>query len=434
MTLNASPPTPTDVDLLRRIDAACDQFETAWRCGRQPRIEDYLVLFKAAERLDAVRPLPELQQELVLAGLAKIEPRPFEPAARSAPTVADLAPPVLEFSEADATLMAEGGAVRLRVTGGPNAGEECLYAQHDTLMVGRSPRARLRRRGDRAVSRHHFRREINALTGFLMDLGSSNGTFVNGRRVTERYLDDGDVLSVGETQLAVTILPSIDSVVAPRPSARPLAAPPRRIVAPAQPNAAPPNESSDAVAEGVTIPGYRVHERIGAGGLGTVYRGTRLATGETCAVKVLRSSGDERAAQTFLREAAVLNRLSHPHVVRLVEMGAAEAGPYLSTEFVAAVPWESLVERFSPAMRVRTACGLIAQALGALDHAHGLGLVHRDVKPGNMLIERSGGRLRAKLADFGLAKRFADAGMSQVTRNGDVLGSLAFMSPEQFIS
>src|SRR5262249_10767940 len=112
----------------------------------------------------------------------------------------------------------------------------------------------------------------------------------------------------------------------------------------------------------------------------------------------------------------------------------SETDLFLSTEFLATLDWQVLSARWSPAQKIRIACGLMMQVLGALEYAHGRSLVHRDVKPGNILIYRLDGKLAAKLADFGLAKQYTTAGMSQMTREGDVIGSLPFMSPEQFIN
>jgi serine/threonine-protein kinase len=184
------------------------------------------------------------------------------------------------------------------------------------------------------------------------------------------------------------------------------------------------------------IHGYRIHEVLGAGDLGTTYRATRLASGEACALKVIAPAArsDEKAIQNFLREVSILKQLQHANIVRLIEMGASGTDLFLSMEYLAALRWTELSAAWSTAQRVRIACGLMCQVLAALEYAHSQLLVHRDVKPANVLIYRSNGKLAAKLADFGLAKCYTTAGMSQVTREGDVVGSLPYMSPEQFIN
>ncbi len=83
--------------------------------------------------------------------------------------------------------------------------------------------------------------------------------------------------------------------------------------------------------------------------------------------------------------------------------------------------------------RMKTACGIMCQALDALSHAHAKGFVHRDIKPGNLLVSRAGRKLRVKLADFGLAKSFQAGGLSGMTFQGDVRGSLPYIAPEQLL-
>jgi serine/threonine protein kinase len=143
---------------------------------------------------------------------------------------------------------------------------------------------------------------------------------------------------------------------------------------------------------------------------------------------------DERAIQTFLREATILRQLQHPNIVKLLELGSSGQRLYLATEYVEAEDWTKLTENCSTEKRIQLACGLMSQILGALEYAHSRSFVHRDVKPGNVLITRNGGKLTAKLADLGLAKQYTTAGMSQVTRDGDVIGSLPFISPDQFLN
>lgn len=430
------------VKALRRIDVACDSFEDAWRSGAQPRIEDYLLRCEVPERPRLLESLQKLQQELILTQLTGRSPsgarQPTPPVSYGRSSMSQ---PIAQPEE---TVDWDGPRVSLRVIEGPHRGEEFMYDEHNTLLVGRSLQAQLRLKDDPHFSRHHFRLELNPPTCYLMDLRSRNGTMVNGERVSERFLQDGDVVSGGRTKIAVSIQqPGMNAIPPRRPAAvarptKPVAAPRRPASSPPEvvfANAAPADDGAD-LSEEVQIGGYRIHEQIGDGDLGTVYRATRLSSGEVCALKVIAAAEktDEKAVQTFLREASILNQLDHPYIVRMIEMGAAGSDLFLSTEFVDAIPWSKLVANSSTAQRIRIACGLMSQILSALDYAHSRSMVHRDVKPGNILISRTNGKLTAKLADFGLAKQYANAGMSQVTRAGDVIGSLPYMSPEQFIN
>jgi serine/threonine-protein kinase len=448
-----------DLDTLRRLDAACDQFEAEWRNGNRPQIEDYLSLFHDHERKNLLELLQQLQQELILKIGVNAKPRSSSQAPlRSArqqqsrsmtrdskirdsesPSPAEMEATVL-FDPGSGAPSCDGREVHLLVSTGTDSDLKFTYTEHDTLLVGRSVHAQLRLRNDRQISRHHFRLEMNPPSCFLLDLNSSNGTFVNGVRVKERDLRDGDIVSVGQTKLTVRIpeqtmpqeLPKSKAhrqpVVEMAPQA--LRKPSVKTERPVTPPSSPETPS------GPQIPGYQLYEVIGEGELGTVYRAARRADGEPCAVKVLvmDDNQESRAVQVFLREASILAQLNHPHIIRLMEMGQHQGMMFLSTEYFPHLPWAELSAPWSPRKRIRMACGMMLQILGALSYAHKHGMVHRDIKPENLLICRSGGKLVAKLADFGLAKNFANAGMSQMTRNGDVIGSLAFMSPDQFIN
>lgn len=450
--------SPLSSVALRRIDAACDQYEAAWREGRQPRLEDYLLLCEVDERPQLLELLGKLQQELILSQLSgevkvAAPQAPVEPKSHpvAVPPAAVPAPAEILEESAERTQIWNPPRVTLRVIAGPHEGQEFIYDEHDTLLVGRSIHAQLRLKEDVHFSRHHFRLEANPPSCFVMDLGSRNGTFVNGERITERFLKDGDVLSGGRTKMSVSIRdphhqnqaqaqspavssPQREPAPAPRP---PVTQPPVTKPLSQLPHpTSPPRPMSLAGAKEIHIQGYAVHEQLGKGDLGTVYRATRLVTGENCAMKVISPAGraDERAIQTFLREASLLNQLHHQYIVRLIEMGSSGSDLYLCTEYIAAIPWGQLSAGWTPAQRIRVACAIMGQILGALDFAHSRSMVHRDVKPGNILISRPEGKLLGKLADFGLAKHYTTAGMSQMTREGDVIGSLPFMSPEQFIN
>ena len=427
-------PLPPPVESLRRIDSACDRFEAEWLAGRQPRVEEFLRDAPAPDHPAWLAALLDVQRELILRDNAT-SPVATVPLYIAAPTPSSAA------------------IVRLRVTAGSHLGREFQFDQHETLLAGRSSFAQLRLVDDVHFSRNHFRLEVNPPECHLIDLDSTNGTFVNGRRVRQAMLFSGDVIQVGDTELTVT---SLDSNATRRmgTSARPPVArlpvvrtpwsgrndsndqrQTRRPIETPRPDQGVRTTGSPQPDRVPTIPGYQIESDLGWGDLGTTYRATRLATGETCALKLLTSSDrmNERTVQAFLREAGVLSQLYHPHIVRLLDLGSANGLLYIATEFVPAVRWDAVMEQATPQHRIRVACGVICQVLNALEYAHTRSFVHRDIKPSNVLVRREGRKLVAKLSDFGLAKRYADAGLSQLTRDGDVLGSLPYMSPEQFI-
>jgi serine/threonine protein kinase len=180
-----------------------------------------------------------------------------------------------------------------------------------------------------------------------------------------------------------------------------------------------------------TVAGYDRFEPAGRGGMGVVYRARHTASGRAVAVKVVRAG----AAGTpelirFLQEADVLARLSHPNVVRFEGSGVADGRPYLVTEWIAG---GSLADRpGGPSVALDEAVAIVRGAAFGLGAAHAAGVIHRDVKPGNILLgepEAAGGTAVPKLTDFGLARLVGCGGT--LTATGEVLGTWRYMPPEQ---
>ncbi|MBX3466691.1 MAG: serine/threonine protein kinase [Planctomycetes bacterium] len=170
---------------------------------------------------------------------------------------------------------------------------------------------------------------------------------------------------------------------------------------------------------------FIVEAELGRGGMGVVYRALDPASGARVAVKVLLHAEAEDLLR-FEREARLLAQARHPAVVSLLELGREQGGrPFVALELVEG---ESLAARLARGpLPPREAVRLLEPVARALAHAHARGVVHRDVKPENVLIDRDG---RAKLSDFGLARR-TDAGASRLTATGMILGTPAYMAPEQ---
>ncbi|MFF1677393.1 bifunctional serine/threonine-protein kinase/ABC transporter substrate-binding protein [Streptomyces sp. NPDC058256] len=172
------------------------------------------------------------------------------------------------------------------------------------------------------------------------------------------------------------------------------------------------------------IAGFRLLRRLGAGGMGVVYLG-RTDSGALAAVKVIRgeSAGDDGFRARFAREVELARRMDSPWVVPVLDADAEAGEPWLATAFV---PGPSIAEAVAahgplPARAVRVLGGLLA---GALDAVHTAGLVHRDVKPGNVLLALDGPRL----IDFGIARAADDTAL---TASGLVVGTPGFLAPEQ---
>jgi serine/threonine protein kinase len=167
-----------------------------------------------------------------------------------------------------------------------------------------------------------------------------------------------------------------------------------------------------------SIPGFELESEIGRGGMGVVYRARQPHLGRSVALKLLRAE-DAAIADRLLAEARAAARLDHPGIVPIFETGRTDGRPYLAMALVAG-PTLAAVGRQPP----RTAARIVRDAALAVQHAHDHGVIHRDLKPGNILLAADG---VPKITDFGLAKRSGEATLSQ---DGQVLGTPAYMPPE----
>ncbi len=173
---------------------------------------------------------------------------------------------------------------------------------------------------------------------------------------------------------------------------------------------------------------YEINGFIGEGGMSRVWRALDQNTGRTVAVKVLREeySEDENFIRRFDREAQAASRMSHPNIVNLLDVGVDEDGVrYLVIEYVQGNTLKRLIQE-SGALRPEIAAQIIIRVLAALQHAHQNGVIHRDIKPQNILIDKDG---TVKVADFGIA-RVANAQTVNQT-DESVMGSVYYFSPEQ---
>jgi serine/threonine-protein kinase len=196
--------------------------------------------------------------------------------------------------------------------------------------------------------------------------------------------------------------------------------------APAAPAAAPAAARKDPF-EGRTIGTWRVVRRIAKGGMGAVYLGEHAQTGRKVAIKILTEEYSRMPGiqGRFKREADTTLRLQHPNIVETFEMGQDGPHTYIVSEYVEGGSLVDLIVR-EKKLPPRRAVEIVCDILSALDHAHGRGVVHRDVKPANVLLTADG---RAKVIDFGLAK---DAEANTIlTLSGNVVGTPAYMAPEQ---
>src|SRR5687767_6306998 len=171
--------------------------------------------------------------------------------------------------------------------------------------------------------------------------------------------------------------------------------------------------------------GYRVESVVGRGGMGVVYRATGLSLERPVALKLIAPelAGNERFRARFPREPRLAASLDHPNVIPIYEAGEHDGQLYLAMRFVEGSDLRTVLEREGKLSPERT-LAILAQVAGALDAAHRRALVHRDVKPANVLLDEDG---HAYLTDFGSTKHLGGAS----TDTGQMVGTLDYLAPEQ---
>ena len=316
--------------------------------------------------------------------------------------------------------------VELKVIAGPHEGRKFQFDSHDTFFVGRGPQSHFRLPvKDNYFSRLHFMVEVNPPFCRLTDLESTNGTLVNRNRVQQVDLANGDVIRGGKTQLRVRI--HTEDVRETRRQVVPVADPEDGEVT------LPPMAHPVAAAGGTgqAIGPFQIVREIGRGGMGVVYLAQRPGEAEPVALKTIRPDIDisERDVRLFLREADVLKALQHPRIIRFVEIGEDNGQLYFATEYVPASDAGTLLREQGPLPR-SVSIAIACQALEALEYAHELRYVHRDIKPQNILVAGPVDQPDVKLADFGLARVYETSRMSGITMQGEIGGSLAYAPPE----
>lgn len=179
---------------------------------------------------------------------------------------------------------------------------------------------------------------------------------------------------------------------------------------------------------------YLIEEHLGSGGMCDVYRATHMAMGKKVAIKVLKPelAVDARIAQRFEQEARATSRIHHPNAINVTDYGESDAHlPFIVMEYVDGITLGELLRR-QGALSVERAANILRQAAGALDAAHAVGVIHRDVKPDNIIIADYGGADWVEVLDFGIAKIQDDVNRrASLTGANIIVGTPRYMSPEQ---
>ncbi len=362
--------------------------------------------------------------------------------------------------------------VLIAVIAGPHQGQVFSFTGHDTFLVGRSKHAHFRLpEKDEFFSRIHFLIEVNPPRCRLMDMRSTNGTYVNGRRVLSADLADGDLIQGGQTVLRVSLEktdPEGGAGQGPATlgTAFPLPEPPAAgqmgtilhqlrespdtccvcaaVAGKPLPDADQPTPGSWPLCPGCRIqidsqpqliPGYQIVRELGRGGMGIVYLAFRAADGVVVALKTIKPAMDAGpgAVERFLREADILRELKHPGIVAFRDLGEAGGRLFFAMDFMPGTDAAQLLEKQGP-WPISRAVRVVCQLLEALGYAHGRGFVHRDVKPANLLVTEIDGQEQAHLVDFGLARVYQASKLSGLTLAGQVAGTAPFMAPEQILN
>ena len=285
-------------------------------------------------------------------------------------------------------------------------------------MLGRSSEASYHV-NDMRVSRFHCSINADGDNVIVTDNGGSGGLLVNGAAVKSQTLRHGDTFQVGETLIRYLTGPYSET------------APLRNLSTPAEYD----SKATDQLAElsGRTLSRYRIGEVLGKGTSGMVFEAADTESGQTVALKIMQPafSKNEEDMQRFVRAMRTMKPLQHPHLVEVYTAG--KSGPYcwIAMELVAGESLTAVIKRIGIAntMDWKYAFRVAVHIGRALSYAQEHGIIHRDITPANILV-RSSDKM-VKLGDLMLAKALEGANAQQITKPGELVGDINYMSPER---
>ena len=310
---------------------------------------------------------------------------------------------------------------------GAGKGTRFDLGERTSHKVGRGPECQVKL-PDPSASKLHCVIEPDGASWQIRDMGGHNGTLMNGRRIKQEPIKPGDQIKVGQT----TLMFESDDAVA-RADASTAAVKGRSGAGGRKTYRVSHTEEDSLV--GHTLGDFRLIARIGAGGMGCVYKAIQISRGKTVAVKVLAEelTRDGAAMRRFVRSAKTALALIHPNMVRVYGAWHVKGSNFIVMEFVDGNSLDEVLGQAGMGQGLDPKKGLdiAIQVARALQHAHENGMVHRDVTPHNILVGR--GRV-AKLADVGLIKTLNDAGVqTDTTQSGVGMGTIDYMAPEQIL-
>jgi len=280
----------------------------------------------------------------------------------------------------------------LVVESGKDKGLAIELCEDRMFLIGRGSSCDLHL-SDTLTSRHHCWVECRDRKFTLKDGGSRNGSFLNGRRVSEAELMPGDQILVGETLITfqAEAMASADPLI------------------------------------GKDVGGYRILELIGKGGMGRVYKAMQISLERVVAIKILSRQYATNAGfiERFRREAMALARLTHPNIVAVYDVGESGGSHYFSMEYM---PGGTVADKISGGRKLapEEAIPMMIDVARGLTYAEEQGVVHRDIKPENMMLDHAG---NVKICDLGIAHTISEGPWRNTARG--VFGSPHYIAPEQ---
>jgi serine/threonine protein kinase len=315
-------------------------------------------------------------------------------------------------------------SLELVVISGPDKDRHLTLNVGPDLMLGRGEKAHYQLTDPR-VSRNHCQVLLDGDQVTLICNAGSGGTFVNGNKITRQVLKPGDVVKIGETQLRLEIgdLP-LDVALAQSAGAK-------KPVGAAK-AAASKLEQLQAMV-GQTIGHYEINMVIGTGRTCVVFHGTDTKDNRPVALKVLQPefATEEKEVERFVRAVKTMLPLQHPNLVKLY--GAGRSGPHcwVAMEYIAGENMQQVIDRIGVAGMLdwRHAFRVAVHVARALEYIHDQSIIHRNVTPTNILLEATSKTV--KLGDVMLAKALEGIMQKQITRPGEIVGDVSYMSPER---
>jgi serine/threonine protein kinase len=316
-------------------------------------------------------------------------------------------------------------SLELVVISGPDKDRKFTLNVGPDLMIGRSATAQYQL-NDPRVSRNHAQVMLEGDKVTLTCNGGSGGTFVNGEKVSKHVLKPGDVVKVGDTQLRLQLgdLP-LDVALAQSAGAKKL------VAGSGKATAAAIDELHGLV--GTTLSHYEINMVIGTGRTSVVFHATDTKDDRPVALKVLQPefASDDEEVQRFVRAIKTMLPLKHDNLVRLY--GAGREGKYcwVAMEYIAGENMQQVIDRLGVAGRLdwRKTFRTAVHVARALEYVHEQSILHRNITPTNILLEATSKTV--KLGDLMLAKAMEGIMAKQITRPGEIVGDVAYMSPER---